>query len=247
MSIFKTRAIVLKSQDYKENDKILWLFSEKLGKISCIARGAKRKRSKLASFTQQFCYGEYIIYKGKSLYTINEIELIDSFQTFLNDLDSITYASYLCELIMIALTEQESNRALFQDFVKAFYLIKSEAIDFEMIARAFEIKILKHTGYGMNFNSCCICNNRMSSTNKFSLKYYGGICKNCNDMNYVNISNGAFNLLRFLNRTEIENVHRVTLSKELKKEIYSLLNALICQSYSKRPKSLDIFKYLKEE
>lgn len=247
MSIFKTRAVVLKSQDYKENDKIVWLFSEKLGKISCIARGAKKKRSKFTSFTQQFCYGEYILYRGKSLYTINELELLDSFQTFLNDLESITYASYLCELIIIALPEQESNRALFEDFMKSFYLLKSGAIDFQLIARAFELKLLKHTGYGINFDRCCICNNRINSSNRFSLQYYGGVCGNCHDANSLIISNGAFNLLRFLNKTGIENIHKVTLSTEIKKEIYSLLNALICQSYSRRPKSLDIFNYLKEE
>ena len=247
MSIFKTRAVVLKVQDFKENDKIIWLFSEKLGKISCIVRGAKTKRSKFASFTQQFCYGEYVLFKGKSFYTVNEIELIDSFQSFLNNFDSITYGSYFCELIIIALQEQESNRILFEEFIKTFYLLKSDALDVETIARAFEVKLLKHTGFEINFNRCAICNTKIESSNSFSTQFYGGICNNCKDISAIPLSNAAFNYLRFFNNMPMENIHRIKLSDEVKKEINSILNLLICQSFSRRPKSLDIFNYLNKE
>jgi DNA repair protein RecO (recombination protein O) len=247
LSIFKTRAVVLKVQDFKENDKIIWLFSEKLGKISCIVRGAKTKKSKFASFTQQFCYGEYVLFKGKSFYTVNEVELIDSFQSFLNDFDSITYGSYLCELIIIALQEQESNRTLFEEFMKAFYLLKSNAIDIEIIARAFEVKLLKYTGFEINFNRCCICNAKIQSVTSFSSQFYGGICDHCNDVNGIPLSNAAFNYLRFFNNMSLENIHRIKLSPEAKEEINSILNLLICQSFSRRPKSLDIFNYLNKE
>lgn len=42
LSIFKSKAIVIKTLDFKESDKIIWLFTEKLGKISVIAKGAKK-------------------------------------------------------------------------------------------------------------------------------------------------------------------------------------------------------------
>ncbi|WP_275936071.1 recombination protein O N-terminal domain-containing protein [Clostridium haemolyticum] len=35
---------MLKTQDYKENDKLLWLFTEKIGKVCAIAKGAKKIR-----------------------------------------------------------------------------------------------------------------------------------------------------------------------------------------------------------
>lgn len=91
------------------------VFSEKLGKISVIAKGAKKNRSKLFSSTLSFCYGNYNVYKGKGMYTLNEGDIIDSFQSLLSDLETITYASYFCELIDIALNEEESNRQLFKD------------------------------------------------------------------------------------------------------------------------------------
>ncbi|MEA4826295.1 MAG: DNA repair protein RecO, partial [Clostridium sp.] len=133
LSIFKTRAIVIKTQDFKENDKLIWLFTEKLGKVSAIARGAKRSKSKFLSSTQPFCFGEYILYRGKNLYNINEVQIIDSFQGILKDIDTITYGSYLCELILIGLQEEESNRDLFKDFIKAFYFMKNNVVDLQIL------------------------------------------------------------------------------------------------------------------
>lgn len=51
MNIITTRGVVIKTQDYKENDKLVWLFTEKLGKISLIAKGARKNKSKLMSIT----------------------------------------------------------------------------------------------------------------------------------------------------------------------------------------------------
>ena len=93
LSVYKTRAVVIKTQDLKENDKLVWLYSENLGKITAVAKGAKGGRSKFMSSTLPFCYGEYVVFKGKSLFTINECEIIDSFQALIGDLESLTYAS----------------------------------------------------------------------------------------------------------------------------------------------------------
>ena len=35
-----------------------------LGKISCVAKGARRPKSALLAGTQMFCFGEYLVYKG---------------------------------------------------------------------------------------------------------------------------------------------------------------------------------------
>ncbi|EPS48502.1 DNA repair protein RecO [Clostridium botulinum CFSAN002367] len=67
----------------------------------------QKNRSKYLSNTSPFCYGEYVLYKGKSLFNLSEVQLIDSFQDFLRDLDTLTYGSYFCELIDICTEEKE--------------------------------------------------------------------------------------------------------------------------------------------
>ena len=93
LSIFENKAVIIKTQDFKENDKLVWLYTEKLGKITAIAKGAKRSKSKFLSITLPLCYGEYMVYKGKNLYTLQEGKLINSFQGLLSNLDKLNYSS----------------------------------------------------------------------------------------------------------------------------------------------------------
>ncbi|MCI1944099.1 DNA repair protein RecO [Clostridium luticellarii] len=244
MAIFKTRAVIIKTQDIKESDKLVWLFTEKLGKVSTIARGAKKSRNSLFSTTLQFCYGDYVLYKGKSLYVINESILIDSFQDLLDDLNDLTYASYFCELVDIAMNDGEESEDVFKQLVAAFYLIRSHAVDIEILARSFELKILQATGYGFNFDYCCMCRKKITSFNYFSFQYSGGVCDKCEKVNGMHIDYATGSALKYLSKTSLENVYKVALSDRVKKELYKVLNLVISQNYFRKPKSLDTLRYL---
>lgn len=245
LSIFKTRAIVIRTQDINENDKLLWLFTEKLGKVSAVARGAKKGKSRFMASSQLFCYGEYVLYKGKSLYTINEAQITESFQGLLKDLEHITYASYLCELIQISMQDEESDRGLFVHLISAFYFMKNEIADLEILARAFEIKLLKSTGFSFELERCIACGKRISTSDYISSQYGGGICKDCARVNGIKVSYAAYNALRALSNMSFENIYRVTLSAEVKEELYKILSTTISQNYFKKPKSLETLNYLK--
>ena len=62
LSVFETKAVIIKTQDYRENDKLVWFYAEGLGKITAIVRGAKKSKSKFLSLTLPLCYGEYMVY-----------------------------------------------------------------------------------------------------------------------------------------------------------------------------------------
>ena len=54
-----TRGVVLRQTETKEADKILTLLTAEQGKISVIARGARRKSCKYAACTQMLSYSEW--------------------------------------------------------------------------------------------------------------------------------------------------------------------------------------------
>ncbi len=246
LSTFKTNAVIIKTQDFKEDDKLVYMFCEKLGKIKAIAKGAKKNRNKYFSTTLPLCFGEYVVYRGKNLYTLNEGEIINSFQGLLDDFEKLTYSTYLCELIDICLVEEESNRILFKDFVTALYLMDTNAIDNEILTRAFELKVLKATGYALDFNNCCICKKKISTSDYLNLTYYGGICGDCAKENGISISRAAFNSLKFLNNTPLQKVYRLNLDMEVKKEIYKVTSTIISSNYARKPRSLEMLNFLKE-
>lgn len=244
LSILKTRAIVIKTQEFKESDKLVWLFTEDFGKITAIAKGARKSKNRYSSSTLPCSYGEFVLFKGKNLYTINEITIIDSFQQVLRNLDTITYASYFNELIDIATEQDEVNKELFKELVTAFYFIKNDVMDIEVLARAFETKLLKATGYELNFDQCVKCRKKISISNNIDLQYYGPICKDCDKLNSIYISNPTYNTLKFLNNFGMDKIHRLVVSQTSKLELYKILSFIISQNYTRKPKSLEMFNYL---
>ena len=180
------------------------------------------------------------------MYTLNEGEIIESFQDLLSNLDTITYASYFCELIDICLQEGESNRLLFKEFITVFYLMRTKAVDIETLARAFELRILKATGYELSLDRCSICKEKITSSNYISLQYLGGICNKCNKDNGIDISNASYNIIKYLNKLPLEKIYRISIPNNLKKEIYDILKYIISQNYIRKPKSLEILNISKE-
>lgn len=236
--------MVIKTQDYKEWDKIIWLFTEKLGKVSVIAKRSKKNSSKLFPVTLPFVYGNYTLYRGKGMYTLNEGQIIESFQDLLNNLDTLTYSSYFCELIDICMQAEESKRELFRDFITAFYLINNNAVDLETLARVLELKVLKATGYELNLDRCCICKEKITSSNYMNLQYVGGVCNKCERYNGMYISDASYNILRYLNKLSIEKSCNIIIPDNLKKEIYDILYHIISQNYLRAPKSLETLNLL---
>ncbi|GIM28064.1 DNA repair protein RecO [Clostridium polyendosporum] len=192
------------------------------------------------------CFGEYVLFKGKNLYTLSEGKITNSFQGLLNNLEKLTYSSYICELIDICLQDEESNRFLFKEFITCLYLLNTDALDYEILIRSFELKLLKATGYGLNFDTCVFCMKKLSSTNYINLFYYGGVCEECPKEHGVYVSKGAYNALRFLNQTPMDKVYRLNVSREIKDEIYRVTSSIISLNYSKKPKSLEMLNYIKE-
>ena len=246
LSLFKSKGVVIKTLDYKENDKLVWIYTEDFGKVTAIARGAKKSKSKFLSITLPLCYGEYVLFKGRSLYNLQEGKIINSFQGLLNNLDKLTYSSYVCELIDIALLEGEKNKYLFKEFITTLYLLNTDALDYELLIRSFELKLLKGTGYGLNLDYCTCCKKKIAVSNYISLNQFGGVCEECPKVHGLHISKGGYNALRFLCNTPSDKIYRLNLSQDIKKEIEKVTTFIISSSYSKKPKSLDMLNYLKE-
>ena len=246
MALVKTKGVIIKVQDYKENDKLLWMYTEELGKVTCIAKGTNRSKSQLLSVTLPLCFGEYLLFKGKNLYNLQEGKIINSFQGLLNNLEKLTYSSYLCELIDICVENDEVNSALFKEFMICLYLLSTDALDYELLVRAFELRLLEATGYNLELDRCCICKKKISVADYISLSHYGGVCDECNKEYGFFISKPAYNALRFLKNTSMDKVYRLNVNDEIKKQMERVITNIIANNYSKRPKSLEMLSYIKE-
>ena len=246
LSLHKVKAVVIKTMEFKENDKLVWLYSDKLGKVTAIAKGARKSKSKFLSLTLPLCYGDFVLFKGKNLYNFQEGKIVNSFQGLLENLDKLTYSSYICELIDICVEEGEINENLFKSFLICMYLLNTDALNYEILIRSFELKILKETGYGLNLDICTKCRKKIAVANYISLSHYGGVCDECPKEHGIYISKPAYNSIKFLLKTPMDKIYKLNINDDVKKDIRKITTFIISSNYSKKPKSLEMLNYIKE-
>ncbi|GIS84088.1 MAG: hypothetical protein CM1200mP16_03880 [Nitrospina sp.] len=82
MALYKTRAIVLKSINLSESDRLVTFLTENSGKIKCVAKGARKVKNQFWGSLEPMSQVN-LIYFGKenqNLYRLNQADIIDSSQ-----------------------------------------------------------------------------------------------------------------------------------------------------------------------
>ena len=146
----KTEAIVLQAIDYKDNDKLLTLFSPSLGKITAGIRGVKKPTAKLAFSAQPFCFAEYILAEKGGRYTVTNAYLHESFFALRYDIVRFYAACALAEICLTILYENEDYEGLFVALIEG---LKSLALSEDDPAEAvitFAIVALRESGYPLD-------------------------------------------------------------------------------------------------
>ena len=120
--ILRVEGIVIRAVDYGEGNRILHVLTQEAGKISMMARGAKKVKSRFSAISQPFTYGQFVIFRSSSqaMGTINSGELIRSHQRLREDLVLSAYAAYLAELTNRIIEEGEPVPHVFAQLAAAF-------------------------------------------------------------------------------------------------------------------------------
>ena len=175
----KVEGIVVKEMKYKDNSKILTIFTKELGKITIMARGACNPKSRLISNTELFFHNNYELYKGKTFYYINDTDTINSFYSIREDIDRLMYGSYFLELIDLGLIDEAKNETIFKLLLKGLEVLSEKKDNFSRFVLAYEMKFISFLGYRPNFRACVSCDSTKSSRWRFSIREGGIVCENC--------------------------------------------------------------------
>ncbi len=175
----KTEGIVIKEIRFKETSKILTIFTKELGKVSVMAKGAYKPKSRLIANTQLFSLSDYELYKGRSFYYINDGNILDSFYEIRENIDRIMIGSYFLELIDLSLIEDHPQELIFELLKKGLRVLTSLDGDYLKFLVAYELKFISFLGYRPSLKSCIHCNGPLGALVDFDPINGGVVCENC--------------------------------------------------------------------
>lgn len=249
--LVKTEGIVLKNMKYKENDGILTVFARKLGKVSVMARGARSSKSQHLAGAQPLCYSDFVLYKGKSMYTLNNVDPIHNHYKLREDLDALSIASFFIELVDTVTIEGQSNNRLFMLFVESLSALERNEGDLSLHVLRFLLQFLKYSGYEPYLKACNQCGTRNSFRWVLSMEEGGLLCQQCqgNGTGIAKpLSKKAIRLANFLMIIDMDDLKELKVHPKLVKELEVVLKGYMMIHLDKTNfKSLDFLSKIQKD
>ena len=151
------RGIVLRETETKETDKILTVLTWDQGKISVIARGARRKNCKFAAAAQPLAYSEWTLYQRREWHYASDASTLELFSGLQNDLKTLSLGCYLAELTEAVAPESDPVPELLRHLLNGLYALSALHKPPSLVKPAFELRLLCLAGYEPLADACEIC------------------------------------------------------------------------------------------
>lgn len=223
MEIISVEGIVVGNTDYKENSKIINIFTKEKGIIGCVSKGCKKLKSKLRLPSEKFAYGVFhLYYKENGLSTLIEGDILDYFINIRSDVLKIGYLNCICDLSTNVYKESESPEIY--DLMISSILKIEKGFDPRIITNILELKYLNYLGIDLNLNECVNCGSSKIAT--LSLSKGGYICSKC-ITNEPLIDEKVLKLFRMYYYVDISKIS----SLDIDRTVSSKINHIIDEYY----------------
>jgi DNA repair protein RecO (recombination protein O) len=220
----KMEGIVIRSTDYGESHKIVAIFTREAGKISGVARGAKKPNSRLSAISQLFIYAHFLMQAGRGLGTLQQGEIISSFKGIKEDIFKTAYTAYIAEMVDKSMPDKEPNPYLFELLLQTFQYI-DEGLDPDVLTFIFEMKMLSVLGLYPEMGKCAVCGTTEGKYS-FSIKENGLVCHRCAalDPHCLPMSPQSIRLLRLFYYMDVKRLGSISVKPETKKELKTAID-----------------------
>jgi DNA repair protein RecO (recombination protein O) len=235
--LYRMEGIVIRSTDYGEGNKIVTLITPTHGKQGVVARGARKPKSRFASLTQLFTYGDYAYFKTGGLGTLSSGEIIESFRELRENLELAAWASYAAELADRALSDEEASGYMFYQ-VKACLSALAQGKDPEVLLRVLEMKIAAAAGYEPVLRACAACG-REEGPFRFSAAAGGALCAACRhrDPSAIELDESVWKLLRLFAAIDLRRLGAVDVKEPSKRQLKAAMRSWLDTHLGLRLKS----------
>jgi DNA repair protein RecO (recombination protein O) len=253
MSSFTTPAIMLRRTDFGDYDLIITFFTLHRGKLSLIAKSAKKSTKRFIGILEIFSVLDVIYSTGrrKGLPVLQEATLKQPFPGIRSSIKKTGYASYWAELINEWMEDGQKNSHLFQLFQHVLGELDHGRISEEALSILFQMRFMTIAGLGPNLRHCTICRNKMENIKQtrinFNLEKGGLVCEGCSagTLQKLHLSKGTIKQLIWIESGKLARAVRISFTSQALKEGLEFLEAFVPYHLGKEPRSLTFLREIR--
>jgi DNA repair protein RecO (recombination protein O) len=176
----KTEAIVLRSIRYGEADRIIHVYTPHHGRISAIAKGARRARSRFGARLEPFVHLRAILREGRGdLYTVTGVDTVAIHPALRDHAATLDSAARACDAVARLFETTEPHPEVFRLLANELALLDGDARQARPAnGLAFRLKLLLAAGILPHLGSCAACG-EIEHLRAFSAAAGGVVCSSC--------------------------------------------------------------------
>jgi DNA repair protein RecO (recombination protein O) len=191
VSLYRDRAVVVRTHKLGEADRIVVLLTAEHGKVRAIAKGIRKTKSRFGGRLEPLTHVSLLLYQGRELDIVSQAETIDPTRPLMDDLDRLTQGLALLEAVDRLTPDREPVPDLYRMLVGALRTLAARPS--ELVVPAFFWKVLASEGLRPELDRCVRCGTDGPLV-AFDLDEGGTLCRACRQG--VPLSQGALTLLR---------------------------------------------------
>lgn len=235
-----SEALIIKRNDWRESDSRVVLYTKQFGKLSLVARGSKKFKSKIAGHIEPISLVDIMLLKGKAFDYLGSAITKNSFLNIKSDLNALYFVGAAFALFDAQVKEEAPDEELFNflitwlDLIDEKFAPNLDKDNGELLYNYFVIHFLTILGYKPELHYCLDCHKTINpGSNYLNLRLGGLICEDCLQLNQtkylpseiVKITDDCIKLLRIF--SEKDSYQTIKISPALSRELSRLVNLLL--------------------
>jgi len=254
VGINRSEAVVLRARKVRDTSKIVVFFTKRFGKVSAMAKGSLRPKSKFGSSLEILTHSLIIYYakENRNVHTLSHSETLNPFSEVKADFAKLAYASTAIEILERFAPVEEPNEELFDHIVLTLREFDAAARDdLEVVLAAYLLRMLHLVGYGPSLSTCVRCGRKIDDgAASFGLLSGGVLCPACvgRDINAVELDADVLELMRSFEGKTMKQVRKKSAPAATSRGACDILTAFVraVMGEGARVKSLDFLERMRD-
>ncbi len=174
----RDRAVVIRTYDFGEADRVVVLLTRSHGVIRAVAKGVRRAKSRFGSRLELFVDMDIQLYAGRNLYTIAQVDTVGYYGAAIID----DYERYTAACAVLETAERLANAGGAEDsyyFDAVISTLKQlQEQDYSLVLDRFLIQAMGHAGWAPRLFDCAQCG-AAGPHHAFHPGVGGAVCQLC--------------------------------------------------------------------
>lgn len=164
MAIHETEALVLRTYNLAEADKIVVCLSRSAGLIRGVAKGCRKLKNRFGASLEPFTLINltYFEKENQELVSFSQTEILRSRFNLSGNASILTGFSYMGDLLIDFSPPHQANDNLYRMALACFEAASQSPEDLEAVLRYFEVWLLKIEGFLPDLKACANCHRTFS-------------------------------------------------------------------------------------